>query len=139
MVSTRTQAVFAAVTHLGDPLTLTALGISVAIALVVRGERWLALGWVVAIGGNAVVNPILKSVFERGPLSLGVDLETARLQSVALAENGVTVRVLGHRQTKGADNRHTKPNATASHLYSTRNGRSHCLDWRLCKGWRISF
>lgn len=66
-VSTCTQAVFAAVTHLGDRLTLTALGIAVAIALVVRGERWLALGWVVAIGGNAVVNPILKSVFERAP------------------------------------------------------------------------
>lgn len=65
MVSTRTQAMFAAVTHLGDPLTLTALGIAVAIALVVRGDRWLALGWVVAIGGNALVNPILKSVFER--------------------------------------------------------------------------
>ena len=63
--STRTQAVFAAVTHLGDRLTLTALGIAVAVALLLRGERSLALGWVVAIGGNAVVNPILKSMFER--------------------------------------------------------------------------
>lgn len=64
-VSPRAQAVFAAVTHLGDRLTLTAVGIAVAIALVVRGERWLALGWVVATGGNAVVNPILKNVFQR--------------------------------------------------------------------------
>ncbi len=64
-ISTRTQAVFTAVTHLGDRLTLTALGIVVAIALAVEGERWLALGWVAALGGNAVVNPILKSVFAR--------------------------------------------------------------------------
>jgi len=64
-VSMRSRAVFAAVTHLGDPLTLIALGIAVAIALVVCGERWLALGWVVVIGVNAVVNPILKGVFER--------------------------------------------------------------------------
>lgn len=64
-VSPLAQAVFAAVTHLGDRLTQTAVGIAVAIALVVRGERWLALGWVVAIGGSAVINPILKSAFER--------------------------------------------------------------------------
>jgi undecaprenyl-diphosphatase len=64
-VSPGTRAVFAAVTHLGDRLILTALGIAVAIALVVRGERLLAQGWVVAIGGNAAVNQILKSVFER--------------------------------------------------------------------------
>jgi undecaprenyl-diphosphatase len=64
-ISTGTRAVFAAVTHLGDPTTLTALGIAVAIALVVRGERWLALGWVIAIAGNAVLNPILKRAFER--------------------------------------------------------------------------
>ena len=28
-------------------------------------------------------------------------------------------RLLGHRQTKGADNRQTNPTATAPHLYST--------------------
>ncbi len=64
-ISSGTRTAFAAITHLGDPMTLTVLGIAVALALVVRGERWLALGFVVAIAGNAVLNPILKSAFER--------------------------------------------------------------------------
>lgn len=38
-VSIRSRAVFAAVTHLGDPLTLMALGIVVAIALVGAGHQ----------------------------------------------------------------------------------------------------
>jgi undecaprenyl-diphosphatase len=57
--------VFAWLTHLGDPATLTVLGVVVAVALVARGERTLALGWVVALAGNAALNRILKSVFER--------------------------------------------------------------------------
>ncbi len=52
-------------THLGDPLTLTALVALVGTALLWRGHRWLALGWVVACAGNGVLNRLLKQIFER--------------------------------------------------------------------------
>ena len=57
--------VFAAVTHLGDPLTLWVVAIVGVLALVTRGERLLACGLAAAIGGNALLNPALKRVFER--------------------------------------------------------------------------
>ena len=57
--------VFGWVTHLGDPLTLLALCVAVALALLARGERLLAIAYVAAVGGNAVLNPSLKRVFER--------------------------------------------------------------------------
>jgi membrane-associated phospholipid phosphatase len=56
---------FAAVTHLADTATLTLLCIAVAAVLLLRGRRWLALGWVTAIGGNALLNTTLKSIFAR--------------------------------------------------------------------------
>ena len=37
---------------------------------------------------------------------------------------GVRARLLGHRQTKGADNGQTEPTATAPHLYSTGSSSS---------------
>jgi membrane-associated phospholipid phosphatase len=52
-------------THLGDPLTLTALVVLVGAALLWRGHRALALGWVVACAGNGVLNRLLKQIFER--------------------------------------------------------------------------
>lgn len=52
-------------THLGDPIVLTALVVGVGVALLWRGHRWLALGWIVACGGNGVLNPLLKRVFAR--------------------------------------------------------------------------
>ncbi|KQP48610.1 hypothetical protein ASF44_22175 [Pseudorhodoferax sp. Leaf274] len=52
-------------THLGDPLTLTALAVLVGAALLWRGHRWLALGWVVACAGNGVLNRLFKQIFER--------------------------------------------------------------------------
>jgi len=64
-VSPATVQAFAFVTHLGDPTTLGALCFVVAMLLVARGERALALGWVIAITGNAVLNTTLKGVFER--------------------------------------------------------------------------
>lgn len=64
-VAPATLAVFAALTHLGDPITLTLLGTGVALALWWQRHRVLALGWVVALGGNALLNPLLKRVFER--------------------------------------------------------------------------
>lgn len=56
---------FAAVTHLADTATLSVLGVIVAAALVWRQHRWLALGWVVAVAGNAVLNVTLKGIFGR--------------------------------------------------------------------------
>lgn len=64
-VAPATLAVFAALTHLGDPITLTLLGAVVALLLWWQRHRVLALGWVVALGGNALLNPLLKRVFER--------------------------------------------------------------------------
>ena len=57
--------VFAAITHLGDPLTLTVLCLLVAGLLLHQGQRWLAAGWVLAIAGNALLNPALKQIFAR--------------------------------------------------------------------------
>ncbi len=56
---------FDAVTRFGDPLTLTVLCAVVAVVLVVRRERWLALAWVIAIAGNGILNRTLKAEFER--------------------------------------------------------------------------
>ena len=57
--------VFGWVTHLGDPLTLVALCVGAALVLWIRGERLLAVAFVAALGGNALLNPALKQVFER--------------------------------------------------------------------------
>lgn len=56
---------FGLATHLGDPVTLTGLVVAVAVALLLRRRRWLALGWVAACAGNGLLNRQLKSVFER--------------------------------------------------------------------------
>lgn len=64
-VSPNALQVFAALTHLADTATLTVLGIAVALGLVALGRRWLALGWVAAVGGNGLLNHTLKQVFER--------------------------------------------------------------------------
>ncbi len=64
-VTPLTQQVFSVLTHLGDPATLMLLGLGVALVLVVRGQRALALGWVLALAGNSVLNPALKQVFGR--------------------------------------------------------------------------
>ena len=56
---------FGALTHLGEPKLLIVLGVGVAIALWWRGRRGLAVGWAAALGGNALLNPMLKTLFER--------------------------------------------------------------------------
>ena len=56
---------FALLTRLADTATLTGLGILVALLLVLRGRRWLALGWVLAVVGNALLNTTLKDIFAR--------------------------------------------------------------------------
>lgn len=58
-------AAFAFVTRLGDPATLVVLAALVAALLVWRGRRRMALAWLLALSGNALLNPLLKQVFER--------------------------------------------------------------------------
>jgi membrane-associated phospholipid phosphatase len=57
--------VFAVLTHLGDTVTLTALCVCVAVALVVVQHRGLAIGWVVAVAGNGILNDTLKQTIRR--------------------------------------------------------------------------
>jgi len=64
-VGVGTLQVFGLLTHLADPGVLALLGVAVAGWLWWRGQRTLALGWVLALGGNALLNPMLKRVFER--------------------------------------------------------------------------
>lgn len=56
---------FAWITRLGDTTTLAAWGVGVMAVLLLRGRRWLALGWVLATSGNALLNTTLKALFER--------------------------------------------------------------------------
>ena len=60
-----TLKVFALLTHFGDPITLTVLTILVAAVLAWRRQFWLCAAWVLAVSGNAVLNRVLKSIFER--------------------------------------------------------------------------
>ena len=57
--------VFALLTRLADTSTVTGICILVAGLLVLRGRRWLALGWVLAVVGNGVLNTTLKQIFAR--------------------------------------------------------------------------
>jgi len=56
---------FAWLTRLANTETLTVLCIAVAAALAIVGRRWLAIGWVAAVAGNALLNITLKQVFAR--------------------------------------------------------------------------
>ncbi|WP_440107698.1 phosphatase PAP2 family protein [Acidovorax sp. BL-A-41-H1] len=56
---------FATLTHLGDKWTLSAVAVAVAAALWLRQHRLLAIGWMVALAGNALLTRVLKSLFER--------------------------------------------------------------------------
>ena len=57
--------VFTLLTHLGDPLTLSVLGVAGALALLWQRAYGLCAGWVLARGGNAVLTPVLKNIFQR--------------------------------------------------------------------------
>lgn len=70
-------AVFAVLTHAGDTLTITLLAIVVAVLLWLRGERALALPWVLAIGGNALLNVGLKAFFARARPPFDASLASA--------------------------------------------------------------
>jgi undecaprenyl-diphosphatase len=56
---------FAAITHLADTATLTGLTLVVAALLLAFHRRWLALAYVGAVAGNALLNVALKNIFER--------------------------------------------------------------------------
>jgi undecaprenyl-diphosphatase len=56
---------FARVTHLGDPWLLTLWCVFGAALLALRGKRAIAIGFVIAIAGNGVLNTTLKRIFER--------------------------------------------------------------------------
>ncbi len=57
--------VFALLTHFGDTLTLTTLCVLGALVLLRQRRHGLCLGWVLAISGNALLNRVIKSIFER--------------------------------------------------------------------------
>lgn len=57
--------VFALLTHFGDTLTLTGLCVAGALALLWQRRYGLCIGWVLAFVGNALLNRMLKSIFER--------------------------------------------------------------------------
>ena len=59
------RQVFSLLTHLGDPWFAVSLCVVVALLLWVRGHRGFAAGWVAAVAGNAVLNHVLKGIFER--------------------------------------------------------------------------
>jgi undecaprenyl-diphosphatase len=56
---------FSILTHFGDTLTLTLLCISVSAALFYQRHFWLGAGYILAVGGNSILNRSLKAVFER--------------------------------------------------------------------------
>ena len=56
---------FSLLTHFGDRAVLIAIGVGVAVWLLWRRHTGLALGWMLALGGNALLNPTLKRLFER--------------------------------------------------------------------------
>ena len=64
-VSDTTLRAFAVLTHLGDVIVLTLLGMAVGLWLLLTRRYTLALGWVLALAGNALLNPLLKHIFER--------------------------------------------------------------------------
>ncbi len=59
------RTAFVWLTHLGDPALLTALCVAVALVLWRARHHNLALGWVLALAGNGVLNVSLKQVFAR--------------------------------------------------------------------------
>lgn len=72
-VSPAVLQVFAALTRLGDPLTLSTICIVTAIALWLAGRRWLAIAWALAVIGGGALNMLLKLVFARiRPLHDGI-------------------------------------------------------------------
>jgi membrane-associated phospholipid phosphatase len=64
-VSLGTLRVFSIITHLGDAVVLFAIGAVVFAVLVVKRLKLLAAAWVVTTLSGAVLNRLLKAIFER--------------------------------------------------------------------------
>jgi undecaprenyl-diphosphatase len=64
-VTRPTLQVFASLTHMGDPLTLAAIGSAVALVLLWQRHFLLCATWALAVVGNGLLNPALKSIFAR--------------------------------------------------------------------------
>lgn len=64
-VTPQTLQLFAALTHLADPLTLTVVCVLGTLALLARRQPTLALAWVLAVAGNGLLNQRLKLFIER--------------------------------------------------------------------------
>lgn len=64
-VQAQTLRRMAAVTHLGDVLTLTVLCVAVTLALWQRRLYALSLCWIAAVAGNGIWIRLLKAAFER--------------------------------------------------------------------------
>ena len=56
---------FGAFTHVGDPSVLIVLALIVAGVLWRMRQKALMLGWLLTLGGNGLLNPWLKEIFER--------------------------------------------------------------------------
>ncbi|WP_431100087.1 phosphatase PAP2 family protein [Roseateles noduli] len=56
---------FYLITFVGNRETLITLGIAMLVVLLLLRRRGLALGWALAMLGNAALNPTLKHIFER--------------------------------------------------------------------------
>jgi membrane-associated phospholipid phosphatase len=64
-VSLETLQVFSIITHLGDGVVLFAIGVVVFAVLAVKHLKLLAAAWVVTTLSGAVLNRLLKALFER--------------------------------------------------------------------------
>lgn len=53
------------ITILGNGTTLTIIGVIVALLLLLRRERTLALGWIITLLGSGILNMVLKASFHR--------------------------------------------------------------------------
>ncbi|MEO7937905.1 MAG: phosphatase PAP2 family protein [Burkholderiaceae bacterium] len=82
-------------TRLGDPATLTALGVVVGVALLMRRHVGLMLGWAVALGGNGLLNPALKEFFMRMRPLRGADGASAEGFSFPSGHSSGTVVAFG--------------------------------------------
>ena len=64
-ISPTTFLFFSNITHLADTATVTVLCLVGTLALLWLRRRWLAVAFVVAIAGNALLNITLKAIFAR--------------------------------------------------------------------------
>ncbi|MDP9898215.1 phosphatase PAP2 family protein [Variovorax ginsengisoli] len=64
-VAWNVRVAFSWLTHLGDVETVAVICLGVAGWLWRHAHRSLALGWVLALCGNGLLNPMLKHIFER--------------------------------------------------------------------------